>query len=135
MEMRGNVEIGDTTNILRFIVFVWKPNTTPVGTSVLLPGPTGSVDVWSTYSHDNRQLYTILYDRNFALQGNGTAFYGATTNSQIIFSNKMSLSLDQQFIGGTTVSTNCIWYLRLSDSSVLPNPTLTFSAKFLFTDS
>jgi len=135
MVLRGQALVGDPTNVVRLIVFVWIPNTTPVSTSILLNGPSGAVDYQSVYSWDNRQLYKILYDKSFYLKGNGTANAPWTSDSQIGFYVDMPLSLQQQFLGGTTTSTNCVWYLRIADSSILPNPTIGFSAFFNYSDS
>jgi hypothetical protein len=135
IECRGWMEVGDPTNLVRFIIFQWKPNTTPVVGNILLPGFSGSQDVSSTYSHDNRQLFTILYDSFQSLVGNGTATtYPGTDTTQKTFYFKKSIPWKKvQYTGGsTTVGTNQIWYIRIADSGVVPNPFLNFTTKLTF---
>lgn len=40
-----------------------------------------------------------------------------------------------QYVGGTTIGTNQIYYLAISDSAAIPNPTLRFVARMNWTDA
>lgn len=137
--VRLHVAIGDFTNMFRIIFFQWKPNTVPAisGSDILLPGASGSIDYLSQYNHDNRQEFRILYDRTYNLNGNGSgASDPITSTSQVIKFIKLRPKLKQlQYAGGSTVGTNQVYYLAISDSSILPNPTFSMSVKFLYTDS
>ncbi|AUM61975.1 capsid [uncultured virus] len=139
--VRGSFVFGDSTNFIRLIFFQWKPNSTPVSTSVLLPGPSGSVDYLSQYNHDLRQEYKILYDKTFTLVSYSQV--GVPSNQYIpIASNSIKLfkfmrkpkSTNLQYTGGTTSGTNQVWWMAMTDSSVVPHPAIEMSVKFMFTD-
>lgn len=134
---RLTLTIGDTTNFIRIIAFQWKPNTVPTGTSILLNGPSGAIDVWSHYHHDNRQEYKILFDRLYHQEGNATANYPVTTTSQKVVKFILSRKINHQvqYAGGTTTGTNHIYITAIADSSVVPHPLLTGQCKLMFTDS
>jgi len=92
VDLRATVKLpttGDAHNRVRLIMFQWKPNSTPTaaGTGILLSGPTGTADLWSQYSHDNRQLMTVIFDHTFNLSGQGgaaTSPVGSTTSQTIV---------------------------------------------------
>lgn len=119
----------DLYNNCRFILFQWHPNdsTAPTASNILLNGVTGSVDTSSHYSHDNRQLFTILWDRTFKTVGN---FQGAgtpgTSDSQsgiVHFTIPMMRAKKQvQFLSGSTAGTNQLYLLYASDSSAAAHP-------------
>lgn len=136
--VRGVVQYSDATNLFRLIFFQWKPATTPTIASVLLNGPSGNPDVWSSYTHDLRQQVNILWDKTWHLEGNASASTSPlTTTSQRMFKVTIArrFAKQLQYTGGTTTGTNQIWYLALSDSSAVGHPTMTMSVKFHFTDS
>lgn len=135
---RGICQVGDQTNYVRFIVFQWKPNSTPTASSILLNGPSGSVDVFSHYSHDNRQEYRVMYDRLFVLGGSGLAAGNPTTsvsNLPIKFRLKMPNKQVQFVAGSSTVGTNLIYYIGMADSSVLPHPSINGQFKLFYYDA
>ncbi len=137
LELRGVLINADVTNHYRIICFSWLPNSTPVAGNLLLNGPSGSVDAFSHYSHDNRQLYKILWDKFFFCAGNGGAAsnpYTPTSEQPLHF--KMQASPRQaQFAAGTTNGTNMIYLLYLSDSSAISHPVIHYSTKLTYTDS
>lgn len=145
---KAQVAAGDSYNTVRLIIFQWKPNTpivsaatTPLASSILLVGPSGSIDTLSLYNHDQRQLYHILYDKNHTMVGNaalGTITLNTpTSNSVINFRGSYKPKNHQvQYVGGsTTVGTNLIFYLYVSDSSINPAPVYAAAYKMLYTDS
>lgn len=138
IECRGWMEVGDPTNLVRIIIFQWSQNTTPLAGNLLLPGFSGAIDVTSTYSHDNRQFYTILYDSFQSLVGNGTAttYPGTDTTQKTFYFKKKIPWVTVQYVGGSaTVGSNQVWYLRVADSGVVPNPFVNFTTKFTFVDA
>lgn len=139
IDFRYSLDIADATNIIRVMIFQWKPNSSPAAGSLFLNGPTGAVDVWSNYGHDHRQEYTILYDKTYSLVGNGgAATVPTTTSSQIVRFVRISLkriAKMAQFTAGTTAGTNKLYLYLISDSALVGNPTITFSAKVFFRDS
>lgn len=137
MYVRGQIEFGDSTNIVRLIFYQWKPSTTPILGSILLNGPSGSIDVHSQYSHDYRQQFKILYDKTFVIIGNSssaTSPYTPVSIRQFQFTLRR-LNHQMQFIGGGTAGTNQIYYLAISDSAAPSHPALTMSTKLMYTDS
>jgi len=136
--IRGFIAVGDITNVVRMVVFQWKPATTPTASDVFLTGPSGSIDVFSHYSHDTRQQFKILHDRTFTMIGNGGAPEEpytpvSTRKFSMIISRKFNRQ--QQFIAGGTTGTNQLYVVYLSDSFASPNPAVTITAKTMFTDS
>lgn len=121
----------DAYNVVRFIVFQWHPNTTPTVGDILLAGPSSVVDVYSQYSHDNRQQYKILKDYTFTTI--------AASDKLNIFKHFLipmkRASKNVQFSSGTTTGTNKIYYILGSDSGVSPHPTYTLSTKLFFRDA
>lgn len=51
--------------LTRILVFQWRPNNTvaPTIANIFDNGPSGAPDVWSSTSHGQRHLFTVLYDR------------------------------------------------------------------------
>lgn len=127
----------DLYNTIRLIFFQWKPNTTPAATDILLAGPSASVDTVSQYNHDNRQLYKIMWDKFYHIEGNGTTSSQPLTSTGIRpFHAILHMPNKQlQYVAGSTTGTNQFYYLAVTDSSVTSDPTLTMSVKFMFTDS
>jgi hypothetical protein len=130
---------GDIYNTFRVIIFQWHPNTVPISSSVLINGPTGIIDVYSHYSHDNRQEYKILWDKLYHVVGNGIS----STNPyapNMLHTWKLHISLKKatkqlQYTGGTTVGTNHIYILQISDSALPTDPSTVFAAKLFYRDS
>lgn len=136
--VRGSILYSDATNIFRLIFFQWKPATTPTIASILLNGPSVAPDVWSSYAHDQRQMYNILWDKTWHLEGNAAAATSPLTpTSQKLFKVTIArrFAKQLQYTAGTTAGTNQIWYLALSDSAAVGHPGITMSVKFHFTDS
>lgn len=140
--------LGDNTNIVRVMVFQWRPNTTPQVADILNNGPASGgagPDYLSALQHDTRMNYKILYDRTHFLAGNGyidtvtnliNAPYGCC--SKVVRSPTISLknvNHQIQFQSGGLVGNNKLYTLTISDSSVVPHPTVVIGIKFLYTDS
>lgn len=136
VRMSLTVATGDVTNLVRIIWFQWFPSTTtlaPTVSDILLLGPSGAADVYSHYSHDRRQMFSILYDKVFTLSGSATI---VTTSSQ----KRMTYILhpkrkQMQFDNGASTGTNHIWLMTISDSSAVSHPQIVSAQKFMFTDS
>lgn len=137
--MRGELMANtDTYNFVRLILFQWKPTVSPATVSeILLDGPSGSPDTLSHYSHDHRQNYRILYDKVMKVIGPASA--AATPNTAATVRNFAGViypKLHQlQYLGGTTNGTSQVYMLIISDSNVVPHPTLNLNFKMMFTDS
>lgn len=136
--IRGTWFTGDTTQICRLIFFQWKPNSAASPGNILTNGPSGTIDVNSHYVHDNRQMYKILWDKTFLLEGNGSAATApVTTGTQKRFQLILNRGLlrQLQFAQGTTVSSNAVYFLSISDSAAVTHPTLNMMTRVMFTDS
>lgn len=131
--------IADTTNIIRITWFQWKPGTTPAASDIYLNGPSGAIDVYSTYSHDNRQMYRILSDKMYNMVGNAaTAQTCNTTTTQIVRKQRINLKKVRKMVqygGGGTDGTNKIYFFVFSDSALVTHPLITYSTKLFFRDS
>jgi len=125
----------DITNQVRLLFFQWHPNLatgSPVIANILQTPTTNGV-----LSHPNVQFqdqFTILFDRLFNLSGVTTA---PTANSQHVIREQFILPrrpVVNFMAGSSTNASNTIWYLALSDSSIAPNPSLTFDLRMMFVD-
>jgi len=132
---------------LRVIVFQWHPNSVPTAATILLAGPSGGVDIYSQYGHDNRQLFCIIHDRLHALTGSGvTANLSYTNSSSMAFLEKIPLGAVRdymhfdktvQFVTGSTTGTNRIYILFVSDQAGgvgAVGPALNLSTKLVYRD-
>lgn len=138
IDVRGMVNVADTTNLVRLIFFQWRPNSNPALTDILNTGVNGIVpDVYSMYNHDQKGQFKVLYDKTFKLAGFGTSASPSGAVSQEIFKLTLAKKLIKklQYINGTTAGMNQVWYLAISDSTVSSDPTLTMKVRFNFIDA
>jgi len=139
--------VADTSNLVRFIIFQWKPQSIPVVSDILFNGPTLNPDVWSQYSNDTRQDYRIIFDSLNSMIGNGTVVpvtlsqYPPQDSSQpiIAWNRRMIAPIKRvQYVGGsTTVASNLCYILYISDSAPLapPHPVVTGVIRTHYTDA
>jgi len=138
--VNGQGATGDIYNNIRLILFQWHPNTTPAALDVFIAGPSGGPDVYSQYNHDKRQMFTILWDKNFTTVGNASAATSPNTNFVTTGIKKFRIPLTKaqkkvQYSGGTTSGTNRIYLAFVSDSALATHPTLAYTTKIVFRDS
>jgi len=138
--VNGQGATGDVYNNVRFIVFQWHPNTTPTAATLLLNGPSGVIDIYSMYSHDYRQQFTILCDHTFTTVGNSNA--AQTPGTSVLTSGvktfKIPLTRAQkqaQYSAGTTNGTNQLYIGVISDSALATHPSVAYSGKVVYRDS
>lgn len=132
--------LSDVYNNMRLMIFQWHPNSVPTAADVLIPGPSGSPDILSTYGHDRRAEFTVLYDETFKTVGNQLA---ATTPATSIITTgvqtrDVSLRFARKKCGFTGASTNAnemLYLLIVTDSIVAPHPTISYQMKTFFRDS
>lgn len=134
----GTGSTGDIYNTYRFIVLQWHPSSVPAVSDILLVGPSGNRDVYSHYSHDNRQQYRILLDKTVKTVGNNSSTTNPFPDNMTIFHHyivKMRKALKQiQYAGGSTTGTNKLYYILGSDSLLATHPTYQLSAKLFYRD-
>lgn len=141
--LRWNLVGYDTYNFVRFMVFQWKPDNliSPIPGDILLPGSSGAIDFTSQYNHDKRQMYKIMYDKVLTTVGDGsqTSLTVYPYQSNFIHYNKKTLIIPNkqlQYDGGSsTIGTNQIYVMAVSDSLVPTHPLVSYTMKILYTDS
>lgn len=128
LELQWEASVGDTFNVLRFIVFQWFPATTPTVADILLTS--GSNDgVLSPYTHDTRFQFKILYDRKMHLNTN-------TPNMSYRYRIWKDFKYNRiQYLGGTTDGQNKIYVLKISDSGAITHPSVANFTKLNFSDN
>jgi len=136
LKLKGSIEFraisakGDTDQIMRMVVFQWKPNDAliaPSISSILRNGPTGVPDWASLYVYDYSSQYTILYDKTF--------LWGA----DILYHHhdyRIPIKLHQvQYTAASTACSNGIYIIFLSDSAAIVHPTISYSARVRYDDA
>lgn len=128
MRVNGELVLGDTTNIVRVIVFQWLETDTPVPANILSSTYVGTSNApLAPYHHDSRRLFRILYDRKFVLNANRpNALYD--TGYLRIPKRKVS------YIAGGTTGSNKLWVLLISDSGAVVHPTISVLSRATFND-
>lgn len=121
---------GDFTNIGRLIIFQWFSTEDPTAavTNVLLNAVT-SVEL-SPYNHDLRYEFRILLDITDAMSIVGPGCFHHRKYITKGFKDRKV-----QFTAGTTVGTNKLYALAISDSSVAIHPTFSYSFKLNYADN
>ena len=129
----------DNYNNFRFVIFQWHPNSTPVATDVFISGPSGAPDIYSTYGHDRRHEFTIVYDECFKTVGNGQAatspFTSMTTTG--VQNRDISFRFAKKkcsFVGAGVTATNLFYVALVSDSTTIPHPTISYQIKTFYRD-
>lgn len=143
----GNDAVQQTPNI-RVVLFQWHPQTISGGASeptlaqLFNNGPSGAPDVLSFFNHDNRFMYTIIYDKLHKLVGPGTATTNAynpivTLNRKLAFKYGKRVQRKLQYSAGTsTTASNHLYICYLADViSDAQNPTITWNAKIVYHDN
>lgn len=126
MDVRQNVVLGDSTNMLRIIYFIWKLESTPVAGDILASTLLNTVDApLSHYHKDGRTNFVVLSDRTYTLSGNRTIM---TSH----FTRKLNKNL--YLNGGGTSGKNHVWMLTISDSSAVTHPSLVSNCRIRFRD-
>lgn len=123
--MRGYAQHGDPTNIMRVILFQWKPSSTsaPVITDVLQ-----TAHRFSHYNHDKKALYRVLYDTTFNLND--------TNRRQQLIKRTLKLKLKTlKFENAGVNGMNHIYLLGISDSGGLPNPAVQLDFRLTYKDA
>jgi len=123
---------------IRYIVWQWHPSSIPTVGNILLNDFRGYPGVYSQYYHDTRQQYKILVDKTWTLTGSGTGASVITSSSakeQIFRIPSSKFSKFVQFVNATTVGTNLIYHMIMSDTTTATYPQYGISTKFFYRDS
>lgn len=126
---RWQTIVADTYNVVRIIVFVWKPNigfATPAALNILKTVTTPN-QLTTCYNEDGEDMYHILYD-------NVIPMVTGNTNTKVGKFQKR-LNLKQDFLTGSSNCSNNIYVLLISDSGAAADPTVNFTSRIAFTDA
>lgn len=138
IHIRGNVSVGDNSNIMRVVIFQWMDDTPPTTISILdNTGIIGGVNApYATRNWSNRPLYKILRDDLFDLQATSLNAGGPNGNIKVLDYWIKSKKITKTFYAATSgaVQKGSVWMTIVSDSGSIPNPQLTFTCEIVFTD-
>lgn len=113
-----------TTNGVRIMIFQWKGRAAPLISQLInSTGAALTTDSWAVdhYNHDNRKMFSVMYDESFAVAGvdkgwqslvSGKGMYNIGLNAK-----RKLCNANCQFFAGTTTGTNHIWYLAMSTAT------------------
>lgn len=134
----ANVLCPDTASLgavcVRIILFQWHPNTVPAINELLIP-QSGNYYTDCLYNMDTRHMYSIIYDKVVPLTG-----YGSSNAVFVLKRNiyKSKIQSKVQFVNGTTVGTNKIYFAGISDwltgEHAGTRPTIKYSLRTFFRD-
>jgi len=138
-QLRAHFVCGDSFNTCRMIIFQWKPMESgfPADSDILLPGPTSASDILSQYQTDTKPQFSIIYDTVFRLIGDGNSgspFGPASTH----YINRMfypKLKKVQFRAGSSTIMSNGLFGMFISDSTSSVHPQFAFTIKLIYTDA
>lgn len=119
---------------LRVIIFQWRPNSALVMPAVNDILQNSGFNVCSMYDWNYSNQYTILYDRLHTFAGTSTA---PTASTNQCWSGEISLASCQrrsQFQLATTLGSNQLYCLVISDSAVIPFPNFTMVSRVTYTE-
>lgn len=120
-EFRYNLIAGTTAAVpyfCRIILFSWFDNVTAptVGSIIQLVGI--YQNILSPYFHDQRQKFTILYDKTYCVQPPGTVATADTGNNLCHFGIiKKKFSKKMNYTAAAGQCSNSIWMLAISDDA------------------
>lgn len=130
-QLRYHVLYGDANQYVRVIIFQWHPISTPAATDILSNGVTGSIDAATSFHQVNtKQQYSILSDKSYDLLSTGDSFaHECIMNIRRGFQKTITANSTS----GTS-TTNKIYVLCISDSTVVPHPTVTLNLRTFYRD-
>lgn len=123
----------DVTNVIRFSLFHWIPNTL-----ALLPGATSyyedpaSFGVRTPLNFEGRRDYRTITDRIISLVGTDTSLTNTYTR---VFNTSFNLKGRIDFNLGATTGYNHIYIVHFSDSAITPFPSVTAQIRLWYTDT
>lgn len=127
---RWAMGVADVSNVMRVILFKWKPNlafAAPSATNILKT-VTVPNQITSCYQEDGEDQYQILYDKVQPLNTVGDNY-----NPVGLFTRKINVK--QDFLTGSSNCSNNIYLLLVSDSGAVTDPYIYFTSRIAFTDS
>lgn len=134
LKINGSVYAGDSTNVVRFLLWSYKMNTgnSPANLSFPLANGSSGVSVQpdSQYNYPQKKIYKILHDRQFCVS---TAANPVESYIQRV--NIPSKIADMDFNPGATAGTNHIHLSVVSDSVAVTHPYFLGTIRMFYTDA
>lgn len=129
--IRGTLSVAaaDNTNVIRFILFQWHPDTAtevPAASTVLASASTPISPFIPIRL--KRSKFSVLYDRTITVSSNGNA--AKTLPISVGLKKFRKTVFNQGELGGK----NLIYFLILSDSGAATHPTIAFDFIYRFHD-
>lgn len=127
LRISGSWVVGDPTQLARLVVFKWAPsNSSDVPSLSELMTGTSSDAVISGWLQFKPSRFHIMYDRLFKLDTLAHPIKDFT------FTVRVNSKLD--FDTGGTTGRNHIYFMYITDSGVIPTPTIRYSYQVIFND-
>ncbi len=129
-EFRFAIGGADSTNLVRIILFKWEQSTVPVPADIINPGYlSGTTAPLAPLNWDRKAQVKVYYDQLFSLV--------LATDTQLVARTVQytPVGKPQWIQSSTTVGTNQIFCLAISDSSSGVHPAFEFGSVIGFTDS
>jgi glycosidase len=128
LEVNYGIYAATQANAVRVIIFEWKPQVSSgPGLSNILSLTGSAIVPFSTYTIDQHQILSILYDATHSVSPTEPLRLGCFKHE---FFNRSI-----QFSSATTTGTSKLFMYVLSDDGVTPYPTHSFVSKIVFTDA
>jgi hypothetical protein len=127
LRISGSWVVGDPTQLARLVVFKWIPsNSSDVPSLSELTTATGSDAVIGGWLQYKPSRFQILHDHLFKLDTLAHPIKDFTFNVRI----NSKLDYDT----GSTTGRNHIYLMYVTDSGVIPTPTIRYSYQVVFND-
>lgn len=132
IDFRAYLTRADTSNLVRLIVFQWRPSTqlaTPTAATILENyAGDGTLDLVRHWNYDNKRNFKVLYDRLITLNED-------IANRTVKFNLNKSLIKKIQFDNGGTNHNNAVYVMYLSDSSAATHPSIDARIETTYLDA
>jgi hypothetical protein len=132
--LQGTGGTNDFTDQVRLMIYRYHPMSTgaaPVPATVLQDLSVAQSATMTPNSWDNRKDYTVLLDETFNLSGNGPSDIGFSR----VFKWKTPGIPAHFSAGSTTLQTNGLFALIMSDSLVATHPQFNFYSRLVYSDA
>nr|WAE42368.1 MAG: capsid protein [Cressdnaviricota sp.] len=128
----------DAENLCRMTIFQWKDDNQlhyPTFGDIFTNSPTG-LPYLAQFNYDSRHKYKILYDKNFTLSQNAGSPFTRCIKLKLTkgFQRTIVFDGDSQNGYNAGIYRGSIYWVFTSDSSIAPNPEVTWSLRMNYTD-
>jgi len=128
--LRFQVILGDTTQIVRLLVFRWRPDTgsdAPSLSEIVTDTGSNTRSVLAPFLMQNPSRFDILVDRLYSMDAYHQTFVDRVELPLNFYASYTS--------NGVNTGQNHIFTFWMSDSTALPNPTVSFESQLVFEDA